>query len=370
MANKVSQNKRLAMQTALLDWFDRHQRVMPWRATRGRRPNAYHVWLSEIMLQQTTVAAVGPYFLRFVARWPTVDDLAAATQDEVLAEWAGLGYYARARNLHKCAKAVAALGGAFPRTLEGLQDLPGIGPYTAAAIASIAFDIPAVAVDGNVERVVSRIFAITEPLPLSKPAIREGAAALAQGVARPGDFTQAFMELGATVCTPRNPQCGLCPWRDDCRARAQGIAQQLPAKLAKKAKPQRQGRVYVLCDDKGRVLIEKRQGKGLYEGMYQLPTTDWQAGPPADDKAARVATGLPARGIVFDDQAFEVRHSLTHFDLILQGQRGTASVAAAEKLASAAHRRWVAPAKLGDYGIPEVMKKALALAGVIKRARG
>lgn len=350
------------MQNRLLDWFDRHQRVMPWRARRGQRPNAYHVWLSEIMLQQTTVAAVGPYFLRFIARWPRVEDLAAASEDEVLGAWAGLGYYARARNLHKCAKAVAAAGGRFPQAPEALQALPGVGPYTAAAIASIAFDRPAVAVDGNVERVVSRFFAITEPLPQSKPAMRQAAAILAQDVARPGDFTQAFMELGATVCVPRQPRCGQCPWQADCRARKQGIAAGLPAKAAKKAKPRRHGVVYVITDAKGRVLIERRQGKGLYENMFQLPTTDWTA--TAD--TAPAAAGLKTRGLrLAAETGAEVRHSLTHFDLVLSLRTGQASPALAGELARAAHRQWVPPAKLADYGIPRVMQKALALAGFI-----
>ena len=223
--SSLKSKKTEILQNGLLSWFSKHQRVMPWRATKGRRPNPYHVWLSEIMLQQTTVVTVGPYFMKFIDRWPTIKDLAKAKLDDVLAAWAGLGYYARARNLHKCAVAVAKdHDGKFPETGEGLMELPGIGPYTAAAIASIAFNQPAVAVDGNVERVVSRFFAIEEPLPLSKEQIRAGAAKIAKDNDSPGDFTQAFMELGATVCTPGNPKCGLCPWREACPAGQIGIA--------------------------------------------------------------------------------------------------------------------------------------------------
>lgn len=358
------------MQKALLDWYDRHQRVMPWRATKGRRPDPYHVWLSEIMLQQTTVAAVGPYFMRFIARWPTVADLAAASQDAVLAAWAGLGYYARARNLHACARAVVARGG-FPDTVEGLLELPGVGPYTAAAVASIAFDQPAVAVDGNVERVVARIFAIEEPLPLSKPAIRAGAAKIADGVTRPGDFTQAFMELGATVCTPRNPQCGICPWQKACRARDLGIAATLPRKVPKKARPIRQGHVYILQRRDGAVLIEKRSGQGLYQGMYQFPTTEWtitdSAYTPDVHKSTaddRKAAGIAAAGLTAKDciACGEVRHVLTHFELRLQVWRVDVSAALGKVLSAPEARRWVKPTEMEDYGIPKVMLKALAMA--------
>jgi len=338
-------------QTALLEWFDRHRRVMPWRALKGRRPDPYHVWLSEIMLQQTTVVTVGSYFMKFIERWPTVHDLALARIDDVLAAWAGLGYYARARNLHKCAAEVAQRG-SFPPSEAELMDLPGIGPYTAAAIASIAFDLPAVAVDGNVERVVSRFCGIEEPLPLSKPAIREEAARLAKGNPRPGDFTQAFMELGATVCTPRNPKCGLCPWSRDCVALRNNNASELPRKLPKKGKPVRHGKVFFITDAKGRFLVEKRQGKGLYEGMYQLPTTEW-----VED--VKYMQNLPApevKGATFDKMGAEVRHSFTHFDLVLEIWKGRAP---AHKLSG---RVWIDAHDMEDFALPTLMKKAIKLA--------
>jgi len=342
------------LQADLLGWFDRHRRVMPWRAARGRRPNPYHVWLSEIMLQQTTVVTVGPYFVKFIGKWPRVEDLAAANQDEVLAAWAGLGYYARARNLHKCAQAVASdFGGAFPDEEEVLLRLPGIGPYTAAAIASIAFDRPAVAVDGNVERVVSRFLGIEEPLPLSKPAIKAGAAALAARNDRPGDFTQAFMELGATVCMPRKPKCGLCPWQNQCTARKAGNAEELPRKMPKQEKPKRFGKVFFIRNNKGEVLIQKRLEKGLYQGMYQLPTTDWVS-------SRRQASGLPAPPGLQKaaDKQVTVRHSFTHFDLELEIWEGTAPDSAVRKLPES---RWIKPDVRDDFALPTLMTKAWKL---------
>jgi len=360
MSSKKKPSKIALLQENLLGWFDRHRRVMPWRALKGRRPNPYHVWLSEIMLQQTTVITVGPYFMKFIGKWPTVKDLAEAKLDDVLAAWAGLGYYARARNLHKCAVVVAEqYNGRFPEMVDGLLDLPGVGPYTAAAIASIAFDKPAVAVDGNVERVVSRFFAIEETLPLSKPEIKAQAAVLAEGVARPGDFTQAFMELGATVCTPRKPKCTECPWRQDCAGRKAGIAEELPRKIAKAAKPVRYGKVFFLTDATGSFLIHKRQGQGLYEGLYQLPTTEWLT----DAKAAAALSppvavkGLKALGA-------EARHSFTHFDLILEIWIG--KTAKKPDLPSAT---WVSLENMDDYALPTLMKKAIRLcvAGAQKR---
>ncbi len=335
------------LQAALLDWFDRHRRVMPWRAAKGKRPNPYHVWLSEIMLQQTTVITVGPYFMKFTQKWPTVEKLAKAKLDDVLTAWAGLGYYARARNLHKCAIEVARRGG-FPETIDELMELPGIGPYTAAAISSIAFDRPAVAVDGNVERVVSRFFAIEEPLPLSKETIRTQAATLAKGNERPGDFTQAFMELGATVCTPRNPKCGSCPWASACAARKKGIAEQLPRKVAKTAKPTRYGKVFFIVNKKGEFLIEKREGKGLYEGMYQLPTTEW-----VSDRSAAGNLPVPPK---LTSTGETVRHSFTHFDLVLELWTGAGRAEARRK------GIWISLQGLENYALPTLMKKAVLLA--------
>ncbi len=296
----------------LLEWYDHHARVMPWRigpAARaaGQRPDPYRTWLSEVMLQQTTVAAVRGYFRRFTERWPSVADLAAAEDAEVMAEWAGLGYYARARNLLKCARAVVAdHGGQFPGTEAGLRSLPGIGPYTAAAIAAIAFDAPAVVVDGNVERVVARLHAVQAPLPAAKPAL----VALAAGLTpqqRPGDFAQAMMDLGATVCTPRKPACGLCPLRAPCAARAAGIAESLPRKSLKPAKPTRRGIAYVAVRADGAVLLETRPARGLLGGMLGFPGSDWCVDP---------APALPLDAD-WRPAPSAVRHTFTHFHLDL-----------------------------------------------------
>jgi A/G-specific adenine glycosylase len=341
------------LQKQLLMWFSKHQRVMAWRALKGRTPDPYHVWLSEIMLQQTTVATVGPYFEKFIAKWPTVKKLAAAKLDDVLTAWAGLGYYARARNLHKCAQVIAKeYGGKFPSSQEELIKLPGIGPYTAAAISSIAFNQPAVAVDGNVERVVSRFFAIKEPLPQSKQALRDHAAKLANGNSHPGDFTQAFMELGATVCTPRKPKCTLCPWQETCRARKFGIAEELPRKTAKAANPVRHGKVFWIRKKSGEFLIEKRTAKGLYEGMYQLPTTEWIQ----DNAAAKKLKHPYARQLRFTPLKATVRHSFTHFDLVLD--IWTATSASNFK---ASRGKFVSTTEAEAYALPTLMQKVVKL---------
>src|SRR5512143_3817114 len=262
----------------LLAWYDRHRRTMPWRAPAGERTEPYRVWLSEIMLQQTTVATVGDYFRRFVERWPTVEALAGAPLDEVLSAWAGLGYYARARNLHACARAVAEQqDGRFPEDEAGLLALPGIGRYTAAAIQAIAFDRPASAVDGNVERVIARLFAIETPLPDAKPEIQARGARLVPE-ARAGDYAQAMMDLGATVCTPRNPRCVICPLMANCRARKLGIAEELPRRAPKVAKPTRRGLAFVLARKDGAILLRKRPTKGLLGGMDEVPSSAWREG--------------------------------------------------------------------------------------------
>ena len=294
---------------ALLGWYDRHARNLPWRVPprAGRRADPYRVWLSEVMLQQTTVAAVTPYFRRFTALWPTVAHLAAAEDAAVMAEWAGLGYYARARNLLKCARIVATgHGGAFPDTAEGLRALPGIGPYTAAAIAAIAFDRPETVVDGNVERVMARLHAVETPLPAAKPALTAHAAALTPQE-RPGDHAQAVMDLGATICTPRSPACGVCPVMRWCRARAEGIAADLPRKAPRKAKPTRLGLVYVARRADGAVLLETRPEGGLLGGMLGFPGTDWAEEAPVE--APPLTAEWRAAG--------EVRHTFTHFHLRL-----------------------------------------------------
>ncbi|MDE2337230.1 MAG: A/G-specific adenine glycosylase [Alphaproteobacteria bacterium] len=338
------------LQKQLLKWFDRHRRVMPWRALKGRTPDPYHVWLSEIMLQQTTVVTVGPYFMKFVKKWPTVEKLAKAKLDDVLAAWAGLGYYARARNLHKCAQAVMKdFGGKFPDNEDGLIKLPGIGPYTAAAVASIAFNHPAVAVDGNVERVVSRFFAIEEPLPQSKRALRARAAELAEDNPCPSDFTQGFMELGATVCTPKKPKCAACPWQKSCAAHRLGIAEELPRKTAAAQKPVRYGRVFWIEKSPKKFLIEKRAGKGLYEGLYQLPTTDWT------DKAVAPGKNYDAR-LRFRRLDADVRHSFTHFDLVLE--IWTARAGASFRPGKG---KFISADELENYALPSLMHKVVKL---------
>ncbi|MEL7461713.1 MAG: A/G-specific adenine glycosylase, partial [Pseudomonadota bacterium] len=265
----------------LLAWYDAHARILPWRIPPGERarPDPYRIWLSEIMLQQTTVAAVKSYYQRFTSLWPTVGDLAAAADDRVMGEWAGLGYYARARNLLKCARAVVdEYNGVFPDTREDLLTLPGIGPYTAAAVAAIAFGRAETVVDGNVERVMARVFAVDTPLPAAKPELTELAKRLTPSD-RPGDYAQAVMDLGATICTPKSPACGICPWRDPCAARAAGIAADLPKKTRKKPKPTRRGVAYIARNSAGHWLLERRPDKGLLGGMLGWPGTDWSHTP-------------------------------------------------------------------------------------------
>jgi A/G-specific adenine glycosylase len=315
LARRARQAKHHAMRPAaadLLDWYDRHRRVLPWRALPGEAPDPYRVWASEIMLQQTTIAAVKPYYERFMARFPTVAALAAAPSEDVMQAWAGLGYYSRARNLHACAKAVMAEhGGRFPDTEAGLRALPGIGAYTAGAVAAIAFDRPAAAVDGNVERVITRLFAIDEALPGAKPLIREHVLALLPP-ARPGDFAQALMDLGATICTPRNPVCALCPWREPCRARAAGTQESFPRKAAKKTGTTRYGAAFVVLREDGAVLLRTRPPKGLLGGMAEVPTSDWRAGYDLDGAAQDAPLPLRWRRL-----PLPVRHVFTHFPLEL-----------------------------------------------------
>ena len=316
---------------------------MPWRIgpaerAAGLRPDPYRVWLSEVMLQQTTVAAVRDYFRRFTDRWPDVQALAAARDEEVMAEWAGLGYYARARNLLKCARAVAARGG-FPDTAAGLLTLPGVGPYTAAAIASIAYDEPATVVDGNVERVMSRLFLVETPLPAAKAELTALAARLTPAD-RPGDYAQAVMDLGATICTPRSPACGICPWMTPCAARAEGVQASLPRKLPKGEKPVRQGTVWALLTPGGWV-IERRPDRGLLGGMPGLPGDGWDgAGGPAP-------ADLPWQ------DAGEARHTFTHFHLILRVLVARAAVNP---------QRGDVVADFDPAALPTVMRKAFDLA--------
>ncbi|WP_130730766.1 A/G-specific adenine glycosylase [Komagataeibacter xylinus] len=305
--------------TDLLRWYDRHRRILPWRALPGQSVDPYRVWLSEIMLQQTTVTAVMPYFERFLAAFPNVTALARAPQDRVMALWAGLGYYARARNLHACAKAVAALGGTFPDTVEGLLELPGIGAYTAAAIAAIAFGRPVVPVDGNVERVTSRLFALTDPLPGARKAIAARAVTLnadAQAKARPSDFAQALFDLGAGICTPRNPACVLCPWRDACAGHAQGIAATLPRRAPKAVRPVRHGVHFCLVDEAGGLLLVRRPEKGLLGGMMGLPGPHWRDDPWPQAEALAQAPAAPRLQPRWR-MVGQVKHVFTHFTLLV-----------------------------------------------------
>ncbi len=339
----------------LLHWYDRHRRILPWRAPAGETADAYHVWLSEIMLQQTTVAAVIPYFRRFLALFPTVHDLAAAPEAQVMGAWAGLGYYARARNLHACARAVSAAGG-FPRDVAALRALPGIGGYTAPAIAAIAFGVPAVPVDGNVERVVSRLFAVETPLPAARRALAAAAARLgddAQARARPSDFAQALFDLGATICTPRRPACALCPWRGACLAQASGLAERLPHKARKATRPERHGRLFRLTDRSGAVLLQRRPPRGLLGGMTELPGTPWREAPWGDAEADEHAP-LPA-----DWQPVgQVRHIFTHFALTLD-VRGACCPEIPDPVLDDRFLRL--PDALAGEALPTLMRKALAL---------
>jgi A/G-specific adenine glycosylase len=333
----------------LLAWYDTAARVLPWRSPPGVRADPYHVWLSEIMLQQTTVKAVIPYYHKFLKRWPSVTALAAADIDEVMAAWAGLGYYSRARNLHACAKAVADRHqGQFPREEAVLGALPGIGGYTAAAIAAIAFDVPATAVDGNVERVVARLFAVEEPLPAAKPRIKALAARLTPQ-ARTGDFTQGMMDLGASICSPRSPSCLVCPLRGCCRGFAAGIAEMLPVKAKKGEKPRRFGAAFLALREDGAVLLRRRPAKGLLGGMLEVPSTLW--GPAMPEPGAALADApLSANwravtGIV--------QHTFTHFDLALAVYR-------ADGFPVATAGAWYPREALSAEALPSVMRKVLA----------
>ena len=338
----------------LLAWYDRHARVLPWRARRGERADPYAVWLSEIMLQQTTVKAVAPYYARFLARWPTVAALAAASLDDVLRAWAGLGYYARARNLHACAQAVVTRhGGEFPANLERLRALPGIGDYTAAAVGAIAFDLPAVPVDGNVERVVTRLFAIAAALPAAKPQIKAYAASLLPPH-RAGDFAQALMDLGATLCSPKRPACALCPWSEACLARARGEQETFPRKAPKREGRLRRGAAFVALRADGRVLLRRRPDKGLLASMMEVPGTDWHH--EFDAGAALASAPRLAGAANWRRLPGVVNHVFTHFPLALTVY--AAPVARGTPAPKGA--RWVKLADLAGEALPNVMRKVLA----------
>jgi A/G-specific adenine glycosylase len=381
------QQKRPAVRAAthnrpalLLAWYDRHRRRLPWRALPGERADAYRVWLSEIMLQQTGVKTVGPYFEKFLGRWPDVAAMAQASLDDVLRMWAGLGYYSRARNLYACAVAVVRdHGGMFPDTEEGLRALPGIGPYTASAIAAIAFDRRTMPVDGNIERVVSRLYAVEELLPQAKPRIQQLAATLldqasadetsragdetsragdgksraGDGKSRAGDSAQALMDLGASICTPKKPACALCPLNEDCLARARGDQETFPRKAPKKSGALRRGAAFVVTRG-DELLVRSRPEKGLLGGMTEVPGSDWLAGQ--DDKAARAQAPVLNGVARWHRKTGVVTHVFTHFPLELVIY--TARVAAATRAPKG--MRWVPIATLTGEALPNVMRKAIA----------
>ena len=329
----------------LLAWYDRHRRRLPWRALPGETPDPYRVWLSEIMLQQTTVAVVGSYFRDFLQRWPTVEALAAADLDQVLHAWQGMGYYARARNLHRCARVVVEQhGGRFPDTEDGLLELPGIGAYTAAAIAAIAFDRYATPVDGNIERVVARLFAVTDPLPGSKPELRRLAATLTPKK-RAGDFAQAMMDLGSGICTVSSPKCLMCPIAKGCQARISGIAAELPARSPKRARPLRHGAVFWAVRRDGSVLLRRRPEEGLLGGMMEFPSTDWRAKPWKADEAVAEAP-VTAK---WEALPGLVRHGFTHFELELKVFSGRAT--------AKGQGVWCPIDRLSEMALPSLMKK-------------
>ena len=343
----------------LLKWYDKHRRVLPWRALPGQAAVPYHVWLSEIMLQQTTVAAAGPYFTKFLQKWPTVGALAAAPQDDVMTAWAGLGYYSRARNLHKCAQVVMDdLGGVFPDHEAALLKLPGIGPYTAAAITAIAFDRPANVVDGNVERVMARVHNLRDPLPGVKTEIKRVAAELVPRK-RCGDYAQALMDLGATVCTPKSPKCMLCPVSEVCAGRVAGDPEVLPVRAAKMEKPVRYGVAFLLTRPDGSVFLRRREDRGLLGGMMEVPSTPWivargETLPWANDNF------LDHAPTVANWQALseEVRHTFTHFHLRLSVVTARSR---ARKIPGGVDGVWADAGRLGDYALPSVMKKVITM---------
>jgi len=362
-ARKGASEQEGGLTGRLLGWYDAHHRDLPWRVppselAKGTRPDPYRVWLSEIMLQQTTVEAVKPYFRKFLEKWPGVTDLAAAEPDEVMKAWAGLGYYSRARNLKKCADFVASeLGGEFPDSEEGLRELPGVGAYTAAAIAAIAFGRSAAVIDGNVERVMSRLYEIRTPLPDAKPEIRVLLECLVPQD-RPGDFAQAMMDLGATICTPKRPRCMLCPVREDCRAIIAGDPELLPVRGEKAEKPHRRGAAFVAVRNDGAILLRTRPEKGLLGGMSEVPTTGWTARQDGDTSVASAPFPADWRS------AGSISHVFTHFSLELDVYR-----AEVNGIVTRDGYWWSPISAVHGEALPTVMKKVIesAIPGATKR---
>ncbi len=339
----------------ILNWYDQNGRELPWRQKNGVRPDPYHVWLSEIMLQQTTVVTVGPYFQNFLQKWPTVKHLALAPLDDVLAAWAGLGYYARARNLHKCANFVwHNYGGTFPGDEQELLKLPGVGPYTAAAIAAIAFDVPAVVIDGNIERNICRIFQLEETLPAGRPVIREHAEKVTPQD-RPGDYAQALMDIGSSICKPKNPGCAACPVTDLCRVSGLEIAASYPRKAPKKVKPSKSAFVLWVENPRGEVLMRRRIESGLLGGMMEFPSTDWLE---ASVKPEDLSVLLDDLGLDLDPDgaasAALVKHSFTHFHLALEPKiyrlDGEAAILSNQF-------QWIHPDRFDQIALPTLMNK-------------
>jgi A/G-specific adenine glycosylase len=330
----------------LLAWYDVHRRMLPWRAPAGTHADPYKVWLSEIMLQQTTVQAVAGYYRRFLQRWPTVRALADAPRDQILAAWAGLGYYARARNLHAAAKVVANdMGGKFPGTAEALRQLPGVGGYTSGAIAAIAYNEKQAAMDANAERVIARLHAVKTPMPKAKAELH--ALCMALVPERAGDFAQALMDLGSAICTPKRPNCPQCPWQRDCRARKLGIQEQLPVKAPRIARPLKRGVAFVATDRTGAVLLVKRPDKGLLASMLEPPLGPWGEEFPTKARAMKQAPFTAE----WKKRPGLVRHGFTHFELEIE------VYAAGISKRPKTRGEWIGAGRLREVALPTVMKK-------------
>jgi len=346
--NKITQKEIGEYRGQVLVWYDKHGRQLPWRNQNGEAANPYHVWLCEIMCQQTTVQAVMPYYTKFLSTWPTVHDLANADNDDVMAAWAGLGYYARARNLHKCAKVVSQdFNGKFPPSQDALKELPGIGDYTSAAIAAIAFNQPATVMDGNIERIMSRFFAIKDALPKAKPIFKDYTARFFDGYTeRPGDFAQALMDIGSSICTPKNSKCMICPLLGGCKAYQQNIQETLPIKTKKKPRPHKFGEVYWIENEHGDVLFHRRPENGLLAGMIALPASSWGI------KGHNTQMPKSLENIDFQDYNESVDHVFTHFDLTLSLKKSIKNNA----LFLDENFFWKSPNDMADK-LPTVFKK-------------